>query len=139
MNSMIIDNPPDLPPGAPSAICAFGVQVEDHIEHALDLNRYLIKHPAATFFIRADGDAMRDLGILDGDLLVVDRALAPQNNSIVLAVLNGEFTVKRLQINAGKMFLHSANRQQKPIPMSESNKVQLWGVVTHAIHDVRPG
>lgn len=139
MNSIIIDNPPDLSPSAPKAVCAFGVQVEDHIEHSLNLNKYLIQHPAATFFIRADGNAMREFGILHGDLLVVDKALVPQNNSIVVAVVHGEFTVKQLKIVAGKMFLHAAQQHQKPIAISEANKVHFWGVVTHAIHDVRPG
>ncbi|HSX21010.1 MAG TPA: translesion error-prone DNA polymerase V autoproteolytic subunit [Gammaproteobacteria bacterium] len=112
----------------------FSAQVIDHIEHSLDLNQYLITHPAATFFVRAEGDSMRDVGILNDDLLVVDRSLIPQNNSIVIAIINGEFFVKRLKIVDGKGFLYTANKYSQPIAVADVDGLQFWGVVTHAIH-----
>jgi len=84
---------------------------------SLDLNQHLIKHPAATFFMRAAGESMCAAGILDGDLLIVDRSLRPTKNSIVIAVINGELMVKPLKTITGQDF-------------------QVWGVVTYAIHDL---
>lgn len=113
--------------------------IDDHIDTGLDLNKYLIRHPAATFFMRATGDSMRDAGILNGDLLIVDKSLPPKNNAIVIVILNGEFSVKRLKIVGDKGFLLSANAQYKPIAISDITAFQVWGVVTHAIHNVCSG
>lgn len=110
--------------------------VADNIESGLDLNQYLIKHPAATFFTRADGSSMCDAGILNGDLLIVDKSLTPKNNAIVIAVLNGELTVKRLKIINAKAFLYPANKDYQPIPIANTEALQLWGVVTYAIHNL---
>lgn len=129
MNS-IIDNQ--------KAICAFAEPINDHIEHSLDLNQYLIKHPAATFFVRAEGDSMRSMGILHGDLLIVDRSLTPQHDSIVIAVINGEFVVKRLKIIDSKGFLCAINGSNLT-PFAALNGPQLWGVVTYAIHAICSG
>lgn len=122
----------------PKAICAFAEPVNDHIEHSLDLNQYLIKHPAATFFVRVEGDSMCNMGILNGDLLVVDRSLTPQHDAIVVAVIDGEFTVKRLKIIDGNGFLCAINGRNQT-PFAALNGLQLWGVVTYAIHDVCTG
>lgn len=130
MNSIIIPNIPIIPKVA----CGFPSPADDYLELDLDLNQYLIKHPAATFFVRAEGDSMRGIGILPGDLLIVDKSLMPKDNSIVLAVINGEFTVKRLKIVAGKGFLCPANKNYKPMAISSIDSFQFWGVVTHAIH-----
>jgi DNA polymerase V len=111
--------------------------VGDNIEGSLDLNQYLVKHPAATFFTRAAGQSMCDAGILNGDLLVVDRSLIPNDNSIVIAILNGEFTVKRLKFIDGQAFLYPANKNYQPISIPKGQTLQLWGVVTYAIHDLR--
>jgi len=107
------------------------------MELSLNLNQHLIQHPAATFFVRATGQSMRDAGILDGDLLIVDRALVPKHGSIVIAVLNGEFTVKRFKLINGEGFLYPANTDYKPIAISNIEGFQFWGVVTYAIHDLR--
>ena len=140
MNSIInISTDLSLPLFSSKAACGFPSPADDYIEHNLDLNQYLIKHPAATFFVRAEGDSMRGVGILPGDLLIVDKSLVPKDNSIVLAVINGEFTVKRLKIIAGKGFLYPANKYYQPIAISTVDGLQFWGVVTHAIHDVRAG
>jgi DNA polymerase V len=81
---------------------------------------------------------MRGAGIFDGDLLVVDRSLNPKDNSIVIAILNAELTVKRLKLTSGKWFLCPANAAYKPIAVANFEELQFWGVVTYAIHDVRP-
>lgn len=143
MNSIIISNACDLSLSLPlfssRAACGFPSRAEDHIEASLDLNQYLIKHPAATFFVRAEGESMCDIGILDGDLLIVDRSLTPKNNSIVLVVIHNEFMVKRLQIKGKRGFLYPANRNFKPMAITDIEGFQFWGVVTYAIHDVCPG
>ena len=114
----------------------FPSPADDYIDNALDLNQHLIKHPAATFFVRAKGDSMCELGILTGDILIVDRSLSPKDNSIVIAELNGEFIVKRLKIIAGRGFLYAANNKYKPIPIADLDNFQFWGVVTYAIHEI---
>lgn len=121
----------------PRAACNFASAVDDHIDLALDLNQHLIKHPAATFFVRAVGHSMPEVGILANDLLVIDRSLTPQDNSIVMVVVNGEFMLKRLKIVQGQGFLSTANKGDKTIAIANIDNFQFWGVVTYAIHDVR--
>lgn len=112
----------------------FPSPADDYIEGRLDLNQHLIKHPAATFFVRATGDSMIGAGIHSGDLLVVDRALTPGENSVVIAVLNGELTVKRLLKKDGRLFLAADNSKYPPIEISEGASFEVWGVVTNVIH-----
>jgi len=102
----------------------------------LNLQEYLVQHPSATFCVRVTGDSMQNAGIFSGDVMVVDRALEPQNNTIVLAVLNGEFTVKRIQKKADKLYLKPENKDFKSIEITEEMNFQVWGVVTHIIHKV---
>ncbi|MGE0010579.1 MAG: LexA family protein [Candidatus Babeliales bacterium] len=103
---------------------------------SLDLNEYLIKHPAATYFVRVEGTSMVDAGINSGDLLIVDRALEPKDGSIVVAAINGEFTVKRVKNRLGSLYLVSENASFAPIKITEDMDFEIWGVVTHAIHSV---
>lgn len=112
----------------------FPSPADDHIEGSLDLNRHLVKHPAATFFVRASGDSMTGAGIHDGDLLIVDRALEAKDKSIVIAILGGEFTVKRISRKTGKILLLPENRNYPPIEVAEGSDFEVWGVVTHVIH-----
>jgi DNA polymerase V len=107
---------------------------EDYIEGRLDLNRHLIKHPAATFFVRVAGDSMIDAGIHPGDILVVDRALEAQDKSVVIAVLDGELTVKRISRRDGKIFLVPDNRAYEPLEIRPDMEFEVWGVVTSVIH-----
>ncbi len=109
---------------------------DDHLEAELDLNEYLIKHPAATFFVRVKGDSMQEAGIFDNDILIVDRSLTPQNNDVVIAAVAGELTVKRLVVKLGKPWLYPANPSYKPIPIREGSELTVWGVVIHTIHKV---
>ncbi len=139
MHSIKIANLHDLPLPlmGSKAACGFPSPADDHLESELDLNQYLIKHPAATFFVRASGDSMLEAGILPGDILIVDRSLTPQNNSIIIAAVHGEFTVKYLKINRGQTFLYPANKKYLPLEVSKLENFQIWGVVTYAIHDLR--
>ncbi len=117
----------DIPAGFPSP-------AEDYIEQQLDLHQHLVKHPAATFFVKVSGDSMQGAGIFSGDLLIVDRSLPPLNGKIVVAILNGEFTVKRLRIHGKKIWLLAENPTYPPISVGEENEFQVWGVVTYVIH-----
>jgi DNA polymerase V len=114
----------------------FPSPAEDHAEQALDLNEHLIKHPAATFFVRVDGDSMIGAGIHSGDMLIVDRALAAESGSVVVAVVDGEFTVKRLLRHKNRLFLVPENTAFKPIEILDGMDFQVWGVVAHAVHAV---
>ncbi|MCB1081495.1 MAG: translesion error-prone DNA polymerase V autoproteolytic subunit [Chlamydiia bacterium] len=116
----------------------FPSPADDHIEQKLDLNHYLIQHPAATFFVRVEGNSMKNAGISSGDLLIVDRALSPKDGKIILAVLNGEFTVKRIRMQGKKLFLNPENPHFSPLEITEDMDFQIWGVVTYAIHACSP-
>jgi DNA polymerase V len=113
----------------------FPSPAQDYLDGKLDLNTYLIEHPAATFFMRMSGDAMIDAGIFDNDLLIVDRSIEPQNNSIIIAVLNGELTVKR--IVKTKQTIYIENRlKEKSIKITQDIDFSIWGVVTKVIHEL---
>ena len=119
----------NVPAGFPSP-------AEDFMDLDLNLQAYLVQHPSATFCVRVTGDSMQNAGIFSGDVMVVDRALEPKNNTIVLAVLDGEFTVKRIQKRGGQLFLKPENETFKPIEITEEMDFKVWGVVTHIIHKV---
>lgn len=114
----------------------FPSPAEDYIDRALDLNEHLIKHPAATFFVRVEGSSMINAGIHNGDILIVDRALDPSDGKIVIAVINGEMTVKRIRRKSGKLYLMPENDEFKPLEISEDSEFHIWGVVTNVIHKV---
>lgn len=112
----------------------FPSPADDYLEQNLDLNEHLIQHPAATFFVRVDGDSMRGAGIHKDDILIVDRSLEPTNGKIVIAVINGEFTVKRIRLLQGKVFLEPENPQYMPMEINPNWDFQVWGIVTYVIH-----
>lgn len=112
----------------------FPSPADDYKAKDLDLNEHLIKHPAATFFLRVAGDSMIGSGIHDGDLLVVDRSLDVKFGAIVIASLDGQLTVKRLVEINGKRFLQAENPNYSPIEITEESDMKLWGVVTNVIH-----
>jgi DNA polymerase V len=107
---------------------------EDYIEGRLDLNRHLIKHPAATFFVRVAGDSMIDAGIHPGDILVVDRSLAPKDASVIIAVVDGELTVKRIACRGDQIILLPDNPAYEPFEIRADMEFEVWGVVTSVIH-----
>lgn len=115
-----------LPAGFPSP-------ANDFSETKLDLNDYLITHPAATFFIRVEGDSMEGAHITSGDILIVNRALSAKNGDIIVALIDGEFTVKRLELGKPIRLLPE-NPRYKPLVIAEANDFQIWGVVTYVIH-----
>lgn len=114
----------------------FPSPADDYMEGQLDLNEYLVKHPAATFFVRCTGDSMINAGISDGDILVVDRSLTPVSGKIVIAVLNGELTVKRLYKCAENVELRPENPKYSTIRVTKEHDFMVWGVVTSVIHKV---
>ena len=107
----------------------------DYMENKLDLNEHLIKHPAATFIVRASGFSMIEAGIHSGDLLIIDRSITPQNNNIVIASIFGDLTVKKLKKKKNALFLVSANDHYPSIEVKEEMECFIWGVVTFIIHD----
>lgn len=111
----------------------FPSPADDYIETALDLNTYLIRNPAATFMVRVSGDSMTGAGINDGDILVVDRSEKPGHGRIVVAVLDGELTVKRLIMQAGRILLAPENPRYQPIAVAEEQDLHVWGVVSGVV------
>ena len=105
----------------------------DFIDLSIDLNRHLIKHPSATFYARAKGDSMKDAGIFDGDLLIVDKSIEPTDGKIAICYIDGEFTVKRIKIDKDELWLMPANAAYQSIQMREGNSLSIWGIVTHVI------
>lgn len=111
----------------------FPSPADDHLDESLDLNEHLVQHPAATFFVRVQGDSMEGAGIHHGDLLVVDRAREPKSGAIVVAVINGELTVKRLNIERGRVWLMPENPRYPTLELREGMDLHIWGVVAHAV------
>ena len=130
------EGPLDVPFYQTNVPAGFPSPAEDFMDLDLNLQEYLIQHPSATFCVRVTGDSMRNAGILSGDVMVIDRALEPQNNNIVLAVLDGEFTVKRIQKEGELLYLKPENETFKSIKITEEMDFKVWGVVTHIIHKV---
>ncbi len=127
----------ELPLAGTAIAAGFPSPAEEYLDLALDLNKELIKHPAATFYARVKGNSMVDAGIQDGDLLVIDKALEPREGAIAVCFLDGEFTVKRLAVREEGVFLMPANDEFKPISITEDNEFLVWGIVAYVIH--KPG
>lgn len=110
--------------------------VDDHLEDVLDLNEHLVRHPATTFLVRVRGDSMIGAGIHHGDLLVVDRSREAKDGTIIIAVVNGELTVKRLRLEAGRVWLMPENPDYVPIEIMEGMDLAIGGVVAHVVHSL---
>ena len=108
----------------------------DFMEDTIDLNKELSENPPATFYIRVKGNSMIDAGINDKDVLVVDRSLEPQNNKIAICFIDGEFTVKRIQVEKDCLYLMPENQDYQPIKVTEENQLIIWGMVTYVIKKV---
>lgn len=115
----------------------FPSPAQDYIEDTLDLNQHLIAHPSATYFVKVEGYSMVNAGIYPGDILIVDRAEEPAHKKIVIAVIDGELTVKRLYTEKGKWFLSPANPEFPSIQITKDMNFHIWGVVIYAIHKMR--
>ena len=111
----------------------------DYQEETFDLNRLLLRHPDATFLVRVSGESMKDAEIHEGDLLAVDKQLEADHNHIVVAVVEGECTVKRLVCEHGTWWLKPENPAYKPWQIHDAGDVKIWGVVTHVLHELIPG
>lgn len=124
--------PQELEVYGSSISAGFPSPADDHVEAKLDLNEHLIRRPSATFFARAAGESMIEAGIFDGDLLIIDRGLTPQHEDIVIAVVHGELTVKRLKKDKTHWYLASDNSNYPSFLIGETG-YDIWGVVTHSI------
>ena len=125
---------PTIPMFSDAVQAGFPSPAEDHIDMDLNLNDYLVQNPSATFCVKVIGESMKDAGIQSGDIMIVDKSLEPQNRSIVLAVIDGEFTVKRVNINDKELYLMPENSNFYPIKITEEMDFKVWGVVTYIIH-----
>lgn len=115
----------------------FPSPADDHLQNNLNLQEALIPRPAATFLMRVKGDSMEGCGIFSGDLLIVDRSLPPVDGAVVIAVLNGEFTVKQLRLSQKTILLAAANADYTPIVVKAGMEFQVWGVVTYVVHGLQ--
>lgn len=134
---MAVPGPKDAPE-SPLYSCpveaGFPSPADDFIEQTLNLHTYLVHNESATFFVRAHGDSMINAGIHNEDLLIVDRSVPAEHNRIVIAAMDGELTVKRLQRRDNKVFLASANPDYPDFDITDSEYIHIWGVVRYAIH-----
>jgi DNA polymerase V len=128
-------NLPKLPLYSSKVAAGFPSPAEDYLAETINLNEHLIKHPAATFLVRATGDSMVNAGINENDILIVDRSITAQHGKIVIAAIDGQLTVKRLQKKSdGTPILMPENSNYSPIEVKEGSEVFIWGVVTYVIH-----
>lgn len=109
----------------------------DYVEKGLDLNAFLVQHKEASFFFEVVGESMSGIGIIGGDIVLVDRSVTPIHGHIVLAVIDGEYTLKRLHQRHGVIELHPENRAYKPIRLIEGQELQVWGVITAVVRKYR--
>ena len=118
----------------------FPSPAQDYIDRSLDFNRELIEHPAATFYAKVVGMSMKDAGITEGDILVIDRAVDPEQDDIVIAFIDGEFTVKYIdfsEIKRNRIWLRPANDDFKPIRVTADSDFRVWGVVVKVIKSLK--
>lgn len=125
-----------LPMYGSRVVAGFPSPADDFLDGKISLDEQLVQNPSSTFFVRVSGDSMTGAGIFPGDVLVVDRSIEPKNNTVVLAVVNGEFTVKRLRKTpGGKIRLCPENPKYRIMEFEEGDEVSIWGSVTATIHD----
>lgn len=125
-----------MPMFTDSVAAGFPSPATDYAESRLDLNDLCIKHPAATYFVRAQGDSMLEAGIFPGDVLVVDRSLTAKHGDIVIAALNGELTVKKLETKP-TLRLVPMNSKYSPVEIPEGTEIEIFGVATTVVHSLR--
>lgn len=126
----------ELPLYASKVPAGFPSPADDHLEATIDLNQHCINNPAATFFVRVKGHSMIKVGIHDGDMLVVDRSLQPKNGSIVVAVIDGEVTVKSLDLSNNDIWLRAKNPAYADLQIKEEMELHIWGVVKNVIRSL---
>ncbi|MGV1905062.1 LexA family protein [Agrobacterium cavarae] len=116
-----------------TASCGFPSPADDYLDRPLDFNELLIENPAATFAVRSAGESMIDAGIFPNDICVVNRARSPVHGCIVLALIDGEFTIKRYWVKAGTIILHPENKAFRDIVIKDGREFEVWGVITRSI------
>ena len=114
----------------------FPSPADDFLDLSIDINKEYIKNKEATFFARVNGDSMKDAGMSDGDLLIIDKSLEPADGKIAVCFIDGEFTVKRIRLEGEVVWLMAENKNYKPIRVTEDNDFIVWGIVTTIIKDV---
>lgn len=118
----------------------FPSPAQDYITETIDLNREIVRHPSATFYGRVRGESMKGEGICEGDILVIDRSLEPSDGDLTVCCLDGEFTLKRIRLEPGRIWLVPSNETFDPILVTPDRQFEVWGVVTHTIkNNRRPG
>lgn len=118
-----------------STVCAgFPSPADDYIEDTLDLNKFLVKQKDSTFFMKVEGDSMKDLGIFSENILIIDRSIKKFDHKVVVVVLNGEFTVRTFVKKQGRIFLVPGNQKYKVIEIVEGMDFEVWGVVTTVLN-----
>ncbi len=115
----------------------FPSPAQDYISESIDLNRELVRHPAATFYGRVEGDSMIGEGIEAGDILVIDRSIEPANGDLAVCCVDGDFTLKRLRLERDRVWLIPSNEAFDPILVTPDSKFEIWGVVTYTIKQNR--
>ena len=125
----------ELPLFVSKVSAGFPSPAQDYVEQTLDLNELCIKRPAATFFVRVDGDSMIDAGIFSNDILIVDRSVKPAHGDVVVAQVNGEFTVKELCLRPTLMLV-PRNKSFEPISFADDSELQIFGVVTNVLRQM---
>ena len=119
-----------------SVYAGFPSPAGDYLEGEIDLNRYLINNPLATFIVKSQGNSMLQAGIHSGDLLIVDRSIKPKSNSIVVASIEGDLVVKRIKISEKEFLLSSDNKDYENVKINNESDIFIWGIVTKVIHNV---
>ena len=128
-----INTPTDLPLAESSVRAGFPSPADDHLEGRLDLTRLVVTHPDATFYARVEGDSMKDECVEDGDLLVVDKSLDPQDGNLVVSYIDGEFTLKRIRLTDDKILLVPAKKKYPTIEIDPQSDFRVWGIVRYVV------
>ena len=128
-----LENQLELPYISSGIKAGFPSPAADFDESKISLDNVLVKNKEATFYAKASGNSMNGAGIDDGDILVIDRSLEPNNNKIAVCFIDGEFTVKRIKLENEEVYLMPENSNYKPIKISEENELIIWGIVTYVI------
>ena len=127
----------EIPVAGSNVSAGFPSPADDYLEQPLDLNKYLIRNPSSTFFVRVAGESMKDAGTKDGGLLIGDKSVEVYDECIAVSVIDGEFTLKRVRFEKNRIFLLPANEKYKPIEVSPDDEFRIWGIVRYSIKDLR--
>ncbi len=128
-----IDSILEIPVVSTAISAGFPSPALDFIDLSIDMNKHLIKRPSSTFYGRVKGQSMKDVGITDGDLLVIDKSITPKNDQIAVCYVDGEFTIKKIKLEQDVCWLIPANDAYQPIRVTSQNDFLIWGIVTHVI------